>query len=244
VPELFQRVAELRPESPLVWIGRGQYRALRSQWEEAVSDYARANPSQPITDETFEYAALLLLTGNEQGYQQFCADLVTRDEDLNEGHTAFVTALTCSLGPASEVPPEQLVEWANRALQEGQDLWLLHALGFAHYRAGQFQQAIETLEKSNAVEWSGPEKALNDLVLAMANYSDGRQEEAWQWLQKATATIDAAQPTDANEPANVLVGAWIAMKLLRREAERLLEPNDTTASEQSKSEQEELSKNK
>ena len=74
-PEVFRRVAELRPGEPAVWIGRGQYRALRSQWTGAASDYARADPSQSIADETYQYAGLLLLSGDEPGYRKYCAEL-------------------------------------------------------------------------------------------------------------------------------------------------------------------------
>ena len=74
--EVWEKVAELRPEETTLWIGRAQYRALRGQWAEAASDYAKVIHSRGISDESFEYAALLLLLDDRPGYQRFCQELV------------------------------------------------------------------------------------------------------------------------------------------------------------------------
>ena len=50
--EVFEKVAELRPEETTLWIGRAQYRALRSQWAEAANDYAKVIHARPLSDES------------------------------------------------------------------------------------------------------------------------------------------------------------------------------------------------
>ena len=60
------------------------------------------------------------------------------------------------------------------------------------------------------------------MVLAMVHHRAGKTAEAEQWLRKATATIDAARPEQANQPADVAVPDWIGLEVLRREAEDLI----------------------
>ena len=71
----------------------------------------------------------------------------------------------------------------------------------------------------------------------MVHHSASRQEEAQQWLRKATATIDEARPQRAGEPADAVYAAdWIALEVLRREAEGLIEPSADEEVEQEESE--------
>ena len=72
----------MRPKESAIWTGRGEYRALRSQWNQAANDYwLRGNPTESITDETFQYAGLMLLSGDEQGYRRLCGELTARESE-------------------------------------------------------------------------------------------------------------------------------------------------------------------
>ena len=87
-PEIFVRLVDTLPDESTLWLASGQYHALRSQWAAAASDYARAFQSRPLNDRSIcEYAGVLLLTGDTDGYQaNLCAnrrsgERATRRED-------------------------------------------------------------------------------------------------------------------------------------------------------------------
>jgi tetratricopeptide (TPR) repeat protein len=75
--------------------------------------------------------------------------------------------------------PAQALAHAQRAVQlMPQDDAALHTLGVAHYRNGQWNEAIEALHRS--MELSG----ISDwhaLILAMAHWQRGEQDEARRW---------------------------------------------------------------
>jgi Flp pilus assembly protein TadD len=103
--------------------------------------------------------------------------------------------------------------------------WHLHALGLAHYRAGQYDQAIRRVRESLERDPKWPAQAVNWLVLAMAHHRLGRAEGARVWLGRAVAWIDAhAQPAGKDAGAFLPLAPHdeMACRLLRREAETLL----------------------
>jgi hypothetical protein len=67
---------------------------------------------------------------------------------------SFVLARCCGLSLASNVEPARLKGWANQALESDRSGWYLHALGMAHYRAGDYDEAINALEQSNGTVWA------------------------------------------------------------------------------------------
>jgi tetratricopeptide (TPR) repeat protein len=69
----------------------------------------------------------------------------------------------------------------------------LNTLGVAHYRAGQYQPAIEALQKSIEAGFDTPD---NWLFLAMAHWKLDEQEEGCQWFDKALQWRETTQPGD------------------------------------------------
>ena len=226
-PVVFERVAQLRPQENSLWIGRGQYHALRSRWEQAASDYARGFESRSLTDESvFEYASTLLLTGDQQGYQRVSAELAASLGKSHDSWSAFVVARTCGLGPTTDEPTKQIVERALWRLQEGREPWVLHVVGLNQYRARQYEEAIETLEKSIAGDWGWPhnkgaEDALNWILLAMCHFQLGKEEKAQEYFDKAITLITTVTP-EGDEASPLPVPDWIEWHVLHREAEQLL----------------------
>ena len=101
-------------------------------------------------------------------------------------------------------------------------VWYLHALGLAHYRAGQFVEAIQRLEESNTGNWVDEGKMQNRLVLAMAHHRLGHtaqsralldEVERW-WQTVEAAKTDGAVAFSATD--------WLPLQLLRREAEAVI----------------------
>jgi tetratricopeptide (TPR) repeat protein len=218
--EAFRRVAALRPDVTALWIGRGQYFALRSQWVDAAENYAKAVASLTPDDESiFEYAGSLLLAGDKKGYAYFCEQLARSSAEPHSTFTSFVLARTCGIGPAETIDPKQLVDWATERLQEDQQPWVRHVLGLAQYRADEFALAIETLEKSNTGNWSELAKAQDWFLLALAHEGLDHRSESREWFIRAKQAVEAARPANANQPVDVPVPDWIELQLLLRETE-------------------------
>ena len=222
-PEVFERVAQLRADEPAVWIGRGQYHLLRGRWSDAASDYARSAPTQPIADQTYQYAGLLLLAGDKEAYRDFCSELAALSGEPHDAFSAFVIARSCAIGAQSNLEARRIVEWAEQGVTESKAAWELHVLGLAQYRAGHLDEAIQSLEASNAGNWPALAKAQNDIVLAMAHHGRGDQEEAKQLLRQVETAIDRARPQQVDNPVEVAVPDWIGIEVLRREAEAIIE---------------------
>ncbi len=100
---------------------------------------------------------------------------------------------------------------------------VLARVGVAQYRAGQYEQAIENLEKSNASEWK-PEstKALNWFLLAMAHHQLGHSKDAKKCLDTARRLVVEALPQKPGGRTAVNSADWIPLQVLSREAESLL----------------------
>jgi serine/threonine protein kinase/tetratricopeptide (TPR) repeat protein len=106
--------------------------------------------------------------------------------------------------------PRRAVELAKKALRHeplSESYWRL--LGAAHYRVGEFKDAIEALEKS--VELSSEEDALNWFFLAMAHWRLRHGDEAREFYRKAIQKMDKDKPTDEE------------LRRFRAETEKLLE---------------------
>jgi tetratricopeptide (TPR) repeat protein len=139
------------------------------------------------------------------------------------------------MGPAEDIEPQRIVDWAAQAVKKNSLPWELHALGLAYYRAEQYDLAIENLEKSNAGDWADAAKAQNWLVLAMAHHRLERHTQAWQCLERAHQAIDRARPLRPELPTNVSVPDWLELEQLRREAETLIGRSEADEAGENKS---------
>jgi hypothetical protein len=102
----------------------------------------------------------------------------------------------------------------------------LHALSLAHYRKGEFDLAIQRAAESNVGYWHGGTKALNWLVLAMAQSRLRHAAEARKALKQALEL--AGQPSPGQSPGviwpDLAPPELAAFELLRREAAALIDP--------------------
>ncbi len=132
----------------------------------------------------------------------------------------------CALGPADGVDVLQELDWAARAVRFlGRfDVSLVerHTLGLVQYRAGQFDQAIETLHKFNDVTWQGVIQAENWFVLAMIHQRLGNQAEARKCLETARQLMQDPETTNPDALSRSFVCTdWILDHVLAREAKAL-----------------------
>ena len=114
-------------------VARARMHSSHSRWDEAAADFAATAEALPPGDPWFENACLLLLTGDADGYRRFCESMAAQTGSADDPFVAFQLAHACAVGPDPPVPPERMVQWAERAV--GGDpkapAWYLHVLGLA-----------------------------------------------------------------------------------------------------------------
>ena len=93
-------------------------------------------------------------------------------------------------------------------------------LGLAQYRAGQFEQALQSLTKANVERWRYHE--LTWFSLALVHYRLGHPDEARQCLDKGIQWLARDGQPSPDQPTKLLPQDWLEAQLLRREAEELM----------------------
>jgi tetratricopeptide (TPR) repeat protein len=139
--------------------------------------------------------------------------------------------------PDFSVDPDRLVRVAEVIVAAHPGVhWYLHVLGAAHYRAGQYQQAISRLGESIEVDPNWAMRAMNHPFLAMTYHRLGRHDDARRALDEAQAAIDqwthARYKASGREYWVVSQGAtvfwpvpwwdWMACQLACDEARRMM----------------------
>jgi tetratricopeptide (TPR) repeat protein len=208
---------------------QGRAHAARREWGQAADCYARALKQAPTDNGHvwFEYAAVLLLSGDRQGHATACARMLERcgkAPDLR----AYHVARACTLAPHSAADAARAGRLAQKELKaNAQKFSTLTQQGGLHYRAGRFKEAIPLLERSLLADPKPGRAVLNWLWLALAHQRLGRAEDAQRWLGKAQAWLDQhgdGMPRRAEEELGLHLHNWLEAHVLRREAEALLGP--------------------
>jgi serine/threonine protein kinase/Flp pilus assembly protein TadD len=234
-PEVFQRLVELRPNEYVLWWARGQSLASRRQWSPAASDMTHALKLQ---GEGKEYqrpgafglctlAHIRLLAGDDVGYRELCAGIARNADPIDDPLVASALSRSCSLSPAAEIDRAVPLRLAQQAAAASPTTaWYVFALGAAHYRAGNYEEAIVWLNDSLKVQpnWLG--RGQNYVLLAMACERLGRHEAARDWLAKSKPALDELEQAFSREKyglaATNYLSDWLAILVLLPEAEKLL----------------------
>jgi tetratricopeptide (TPR) repeat protein len=205
----------------------GKAHAARREWGPAAECYARSM-SFGLTDDGhfwFEYAALLLLSGDRNGYAKACAHMVERCRP-SPNLRAYHVARARTLAPDSVADAARPGRLAKGELTESTwEFWSLTEQGALEYRAGRIQEAIPFLEQSLRASPKSGRAVLNWLWLALANHHLGKVAEARRWLNKAQAWLDQyrdGMPARAEEELGLHYHNWLESHVLRREAEALI----------------------
>jgi tetratricopeptide (TPR) repeat protein/serine/threonine protein kinase len=223
----FSGALERNAKAPGARIGRGAAYAALGQWEKAIADLAPTEDRAKLSLQTgLRLASLNLLAGESERYQELCrglAPLVGRSKDAD---VVSIIARTCTLSRESPIKPARAVRWAEQTVKAKATAPYLHSLGRAHYRAGQFDQAIRRCLKSLQVDPSWQGKVLNWLLLAMAEQRLGRLKEAQEWLNQAAQWRDRFPQNKEKTvvcPADLPVTDWLEFHVLFREARALVQ---------------------
>ncbi len=207
---------------------QAQEHAARGQWDRAVDSYARSFTRDPTESGHFwfEYAALLLLSGDRPAYVRTCARMIEHHGKAGDPRSYHV-ARTCTLAPDAVADASLPGRLAEKELKDfAREFWSLTEQGALAYRAGRFQQAVPFFEQSLQADPRPGRAVLNWLWLALAKQRLGKAEEARRWLNKAQAWLDQyrdGMPARAEEEFGLHLHNWLEAHVLRREAEALIQ---------------------
>ena len=106
------------------------------------------------------------------------------------------------------------LEAARRAVELERSRWAWQALGWAHYRTGDWKASIEALEKSCAMDDPKGGDAAQWFFLAMAHWRLGEKDTGREWYDRAVQWMDKNQRKEE------------LLRRFRAEASELLELKD------------------
>jgi tetratricopeptide (TPR) repeat protein len=216
------------PGGHLGLIQRGQALARQREWKKATDLYAEALQLQPTVQGHFwfERAALLLLGGDAQGYRDVCEQMINQSGwAQQQQQRPYHVARACTLAPESVKELGKVADLAQPELSRWQrEFWSLTQQGALAYRTGQFEQAAGFFQESLKVDsWAG-RAVLNWLWLALAEQQQGHPQKAQEWLERATAFLDAYRDgitRDDEVKSGMHLHNWLEAHILRREFEAL-----------------------
>jgi tetratricopeptide (TPR) repeat protein len=222
---LWADVAKQMAADPL---GQARAYAARREWALAADAYARSLKRRPTDDGEFwfEYAAVLLLSGDHQGYVKACAHLVDRC-GTEKGPRSYHVARACTLAPDAGVEAALPGRLAENELRGNREFWSLTEKGALAYRVGRFQAAVPFFGQSLRANSQPGAAVLNWLWLALANQKLGMADEARRWLGGAKVWLDQygdGIPAHAEAELGLHLHNWLEAHVLRREAEALIQP--------------------
>src|SRR5262249_20379747 len=104
---------------------------------------------------------------------------------------AYFAVRACGLAPDVVPDPSIPVRLMEQLVAMNRTGSGLYALGLAHFRAKQYEQAIKRLEESRKVDPSWDEQTcVNGLVLALAHHRLGHAHEARKYLETTVARVE------------------------------------------------------
>jgi serine/threonine protein kinase len=214
----------LNVEDVHVAVARGRSDILFNRWEQAYRQYVKLGDwtGRGDMDRWFERACGHLLVGDVVGYRQLCGRIIPPDGTEMNGRNMFQLLRICALRPDSPLGSKRISKLADCLLTAEQYAWSLHVAGLAYYRAGENENAINAVERSNGERWDTHAKALNWLVLAMAHnrlHHESQARNAWKMALQLIeeASRGAGQPVMAMHPAD-----WAEIQVLLDEARDVL----------------------
>lgn len=229
--EEFRKAMQLSPENRAVWKRDLRTVLIRQgRGAEAAADWKEELAARPTAhDDWFGYAELCLYLGDEAEYHRARRDLLAQFGTATDPTFGERVGRACLLLPGTEDELNQAAALTDRAVdaKDSKYDWIrpyFHfAKGLAHYRRGQFDDALATMtgDASKAAEYMGPSPRL---VAAMALCQKEQKDEARKLLAAAVLSYDwSAEKATTRE-------AWIA-HILRREAEAMIQLNEPAVRE-------------
>ena len=234
----------LQPEDPQVRLeahcSAGYSATGRGEWRRAADEFTKASELAPDDATLWRFRAVTLLGAEDvPAYRQTCLDMLERFENSTDVRVAGNVVLVCVLREDALPDMERLLPLAKVATPWGSTG--AYALGEALYRAGRYDEALEslyeatqTLFRPGASEWS---------FLAMTHHRLGHADKARFYLTEAARWIDEANRQTETDLSGTRPawGDWhqpVWGPLLFREAEMLLNTEPGVRDQKSETTQE------
>ena len=157
------------------------------------------------------------ISGNEDAYRELVSKFLEQMGEQPERYDGFVFARTIGLASQEKQLAKKAVVLGQAAIDDAKQPYMLHALGLAQFRAGDYQQAQRTLKTSMDMLWGVGQ---NQAALAMVSSALQQEATAQKWL---TAAKHAAKNNWTHQPMVQLTSYiidWLGLNALIAEAER------------------------
>lgn len=223
---VWESLRTLDAQDPTVTLDRAREHASKSEWAKAAQAYAKRVEIEPTTDAEiwFEFAAVQLLSGDQDGYEETCARMVERGTGARPLR-AFLIARACTLGPVEAQLVRRASELSEKELRGAAARhWSLTEQGALHVRLGRCAQAVPLLATSTTVNALRGSAVVNWLWLALAHQRLAEDHEAHRWLGKAAAWLEpfgGELPPNA-DAVSLHLHNWLEAKILLKEARALI----------------------
>ena len=182
--------------------------------DEALADCDRCVELKPDKARPVMIRAELLATaGRIEEYRRACSDILKRFSQSGDEWDLYHAARACVILPQAVPDPTEPVKLATQAVSKYPMAWTRYALGMAHLRAGQLDEAEQHFDELSRKTHLYP---LCWLGLALVQQERGNAEEARNWLVKAVTRIEACGLYSLEER--------LEYQLLRREVQQPAAP--------------------
>jgi tetratricopeptide (TPR) repeat protein len=207
-----------------------------ARFEEAESGFADVIALNPEANSAWTLKGLLMAyRGEAPELAEHCRAMLSRFGGSPDRNVAATTLLTClmegedlsSARAAESEYARTLTDLSDRVLKLFEDHqpdlpWAMMIKGICEYRFGRFVQAIDWLDRADAVGPAG-NRATRQLFIAMSLQRLGRMQEARDALEAARHTMKSSVPrAAAGDLGEGGFEAWLWCHVARREAERLI----------------------
>ncbi len=201
----------------------GSYHARTAQWGRAVEDFSKVLEREPDNHEVYHaLAALYIQTGDLPSYYNLRHQIHSRfGATTNDSRIADRMAKDCLILPSD--PAEVAIDsrLANVAVSlDTNSQWFQFCKGLAEYRLGNFETAIQWMQKVLAHEGSMRDVEAC-MVLTMAQWKLNQQSQAQASLAKGMSLAARRLPAETSGDVGDGWIDWVFAHSLLREATNL-----------------------
>jgi serine/threonine-protein kinase len=193
----FRAASAIRPRSTAAHNNLGNALMARGDLDDAIAELGQALTLDPMFSLAHSNLGMALLAKRDHkgAIAEFRLALELDEKNPHALNNLAWILATCANPRLRD--PRRAIDLAKRAvalLPENRGNW--NTLGVAYYRHGNWEWAVEALEKSMALSKGGDS---NDwFFLAMAAWQMGHREEARRWYQQAADWMEKHASKDAD----------------------------------------------